>query len=79
MTALLLIHGLLVLFAVKRGWRVAPFLLLALPRLVAEFGPRLPDLAVGGWALPLTNLLFAVGALSTISLLYTAVADPEPA
>lgn len=79
MSSLLIIHGLLVLIAVKRGWRVAPFVLLALPRVFAEFGPAFPAFAFAGWVVPFTNLLVAVGVLSTLSLLYTAVADPEPA
>jgi hypothetical protein len=36
-------------------------------------------MSLAGWVLPFANLLVAVAGLSTLSLLYTAVADPEPA
>jgi hypothetical protein len=77
MTSLLLINGMLLLLAVKRGWRVAPFVLLALPLVLAELGPSFPALALAGWVLPFTNLLVVAAALCTCSLLYTAIADPE--
>jgi hypothetical protein len=79
MTSLLVFNGLLLLFAVRRGWRVAPFVLLALPRVLAEFGPSLPELAVAGWVLPFTNLVVVVAGLCTFCMVYTAIADPEPA
>ena len=79
MTSLLVINGVLLLFAVKRGWRVAPFVLLALPRRLAELDGRLPELALAGWVLPFANLLVIVGALCTFCMLYTAISDPEPA
>jgi hypothetical protein len=77
MTSLLLINGMLLLFAVKRGWRVAPFVLLALPPVLAELGPIFPEMALAGWVLPFTNLLVVAAGLCTCSLLYTAIADPE--
>lgn len=79
MTTLLVINGLLLLFAMKRGWRVAPFVFLALPRVLVELEGSLPELALAGWALPFTNLLALVAALCTLCMLYTAIADPEPA
>jgi hypothetical protein len=79
MTALLLIHVILALFAVRRGWRVAPFVLLALPRLFAELEPALPEFALAGWIVPFANLLLLIGGVSTCCLLYTAIAEPEPA
>ncbi|HEU4431069.1 MAG TPA: hypothetical protein VFT98_20090 [Myxococcota bacterium] len=45
MTSLLVINGLLPLLAVKRGRRVAPFVLLALPRVLAELDGSLPAIA----------------------------------
>ena len=77
MSALLLIDGVLLLFAMKRGWRVAPFVLLVAPALLAKGEPYLPELALAGWVLPFTNLLVAVAGLCTCSLLYTAIADPD--
>ena len=79
MTALLLIHVALVLFAVRRGWRVLPFVLLALPRLFAELEPALSHVALAGWIVPFTNLLLLVAGASTCCLLYTAIAEPERA
>jgi heme/copper-type cytochrome/quinol oxidase subunit 1 len=79
MTSLLIIHGLLAIFAVRRGWRVAPFVWLALPRLFAEYGSMLPRIDLSIWVLPLANLLVVVAGVSTLCLLYTAIADPEPA
>jgi hypothetical protein len=78
LTTLLMIDGLLLMFAVKRGWKVAPFVLLALPPLLAELGPSLPAMALAGWMLPFTSLLAVAALLCTFSLLYTAIADPEP-
>jgi hypothetical protein len=79
MTSLLLINGLLVIFAMKRGWRVGPFVLLAIPPLLAKLEPHFPEMALAGWALPFTNLLVVVAGLCTCSLLYAAIADPERA
>ncbi len=77
--ALLLFHSILVFLAIKRGWRVLPFVVLALPHIFAGLVLQLPALAFGGWVVPSTNLVMIVGALCTCSLLYTAIADPEPA
>lgn len=77
MTSLLLINGMLVLFAMKRGWRVGPFVLLALPAVLAKLEPYFPELALAGWVLPFTNLLVLVGGFCSCSLLYAAIADPE--
>jgi hypothetical protein len=77
MTSLLMINGLLVLFAVKRGWRVGPFVWLAIPPLFAELEPHFPEMTLAGWVLPFTNLLVVIGAFCSCSLLYSAVADPE--
>ena len=77
MTALLMIHGVLALFAVRHGWRAAPLVLLALPWLFAQSEPILPELAFAGWYVPFANLLMLVGAGSTCCLLYTAIAEPE--
>jgi hypothetical protein len=79
MTSLLLINALLLLLAVRRGWRVAPFVFLALPRVLVELEGSIPELAFAGWVLPFANLLVIVGALSTLCMAYTAIADPEPA
>ena len=78
MASLLLIHGILTLLAVKRGWRLAPVVLTALPWLLVPIEPLLPPLAFAGWLLPFANLLVVAGVLSTLGLLYTAVAEPEP-
>ena len=77
MTALLMIHGVLVLFAIKHGWRAAPLVLLALPWLLAQSEPLFPELEFAGWYVPFTNVLMLVGAASTSCLLYTAIAEPE--
>jgi hypothetical protein len=77
--ALLFFHAVLVFFSMRRGWRVLPFAVLALPHVFAGIVSQLPALAVGGWIVPVTNLVMAVGGLCTCSLLYTSIADPEPA
>jgi heme/copper-type cytochrome/quinol oxidase subunit 1 len=79
MTTLLVIHGVLVLFAMKRGWRVGPFVLLVIPPLLAKLEPHFPEMALAGWVLPFTNLLVLVAGFCTCSLIYTSIADPEPA
>jgi hypothetical protein len=80
MTSLLLIQAALIFIALRRGWRVAPFAIMAVPHLIAKYAPlHLPELALAGWALPMTYVVFGVGAASTVALLYTAVANPEPA
>ncbi len=79
LTALLMFHSILVFLALKRGWRVLPFVVLAAPHVFAGIVSRLPALALGGWIVPVTNLVIVVGAMCTCSLLYTAIADPEPA
>lgn len=79
MSSLLVINGALLLFAMKRGWRVAPFVLLAIPPVLAELEPHFPEMALAGWELPFANLLVLVAGLCTCSLLYTAIADPERA
>lgn len=79
MTALLVIHGFLALLAIKRGWRLAPFAILALPWAFAEFGPALPELALAGWFIPFATLSVLVAGASTCCLVYTAIANPEPA
>jgi len=79
MTSLLVINGLLLLFAVKRGWRVAPFAMLALPPVLAELEGSVPELALAGWVLPFANLLVIVAGFCTCCMVYTAVADPDPA
>jgi hypothetical protein len=77
MSSLLLINGVLLLFAMRRGWRVAPFVLLVIPPLLARAEPLVPELALAGWVLPFTNLLVAVAVLCTSSLLYAAIEEPE--
>ncbi len=77
MTALLMIDGVLALFAIRHGWRAAPLVLLAVPWLIAQSEPMLPELTFAGWYVPFTNVLMLVGALSTSCLLYTAIAEPE--
>jgi hypothetical protein len=77
--ALLLFHAILVFFAVRRGWRVLPFAVLALPHFFAGVIAQLPLLTFGGWFVPTTNLVVIAACLCTCSLLYTAIADPEPA
>jgi hypothetical protein len=80
MSSLLLIHGALALIALARGWRVAPLVLVVAPFAFAKYGPGVvSEMSLAGWVLPFANLLVAVAGLSTLSLLYTAVADPEPA
>jgi hypothetical protein len=39
----------------------------------------LPRIDLSIWVLPLANLLVVVAGVSTLCLLYTAIADPEPA
>lgn len=78
-TSMLVIHGVLAIFAVKRGWRAAPLALLALPWVLMGLAPALPPLIVAGWWLPYTNLLVGVGTVSTLALVYTALIEPEPA
>jgi hypothetical protein len=77
MSSLLLVNGVLLLFAMRRGWRVAPFVLLVVPPLLAKSELYVPELALLGWVLPFTNLLVAVAGFCTCSLLYTAISDPE--
>ncbi len=79
MTALLLIHGILMLIAIRRGWRLAPLALLGLTWGFGQFGPALPELTFAGWFIPFTTLMLAVAGASTCALLYTALAEPEPA
>ena len=79
MSALLIINGLLVLLAMKRGWRVGPFVLLVVPVLLAQAEAHFPELALAGWALPFTNLLVVIAGFCSCCLLYTAIADPERA
>lgn len=80
MTSLLIIQVALILIAVRRGWRVAPFAIMAVPHVIAKYAPlHLPELALAGWVLPVAYVVFGVGTLSTLALLYTAVANPEPA
>ena len=79
MASLLLINGTLVLFAMKRGWRVGPFVLLALPAVLAKLEPHAPEMALAGWVLPYANLVVLVAGFCTCSLLYAAIADPERA
>ena len=77
MTALLLIHGVLLLFAVRRGWRAAPAFFVALPWVFLSLQSPLASLEFAGWLIPFANLLLGVGALSTLGLLYTAVVEAE--
>ena len=79
MTGLLMIHAILLLFAVKRGWRALPFAVLALPHLLGLIEPLLPAFAFAGWQVPFANVALAVAAACTGSLIYTAIANPEPA
>lgn len=79
MSSLLLINGVLLLLAMRRGWRVAPFVLMVIPPLLAKLEPHAPELALAGWVLPFANLIVAIAGLCTCSLLYTAIADPERA
>ncbi|MBM4384926.1 MAG: hypothetical protein FJ091_16365 [Deltaproteobacteria bacterium] len=79
MTALLMVHIFLIVFAVRRGWRVAPFVLLAMTPLTAHFIAGAPPIQLMGWLVSVTTLTGLVGLLSTASLVYTAVVDPEPA
>ncbi len=79
MVSLLILHGILSLLAIGRGWRIAPVALTALPWLLVPLEPLFPPLAFAGWILPFANLLIAAGVVSTLGLLYTAVAEPESA
>jgi hypothetical protein len=79
MTALLGMHLLLILFALRRGWRVAPFVLLALTPLTARLIAGAPSIQLMGWLVSVTTLTGLVGLLATASLLYIAVVDPERA
>ena len=79
MTALLLLHILLILFALRRGWRVAPFVLMALPPLTAHFVAGAPPIVLMGWLVSVTALSGFVSVLATASLVYTAIVDPESA
>jgi len=79
MTSLLVINGLLLLLAVRRGWRLAPIVLLASPPVLAQLEASMPELALAGWVLPFANLMILVMASSTLGMIYTAISDPEPA
>lgn len=79
MTAMLILHAMLALYAFHRGWRLAPLLLTALPWLLLPLESALSNLTIGGWWLPFSNLLLCAGAFSTLALVYTAVVRPEPA
>ena len=79
MSALLGLHVLLILFALRRGWRVAPFALMVLTPLTAHSIAGAPSIPLMGWLVSVTTLTGLVALLATASLVYTAVCDPEPA
>jgi hypothetical protein len=79
LSALLLLHGFLIFFAIRRGWRLAPFVVMALPQLAAQVVHVAPAISLAGWYVPISTLVMLVGLLATTGLVYTAVVDPEPA
>ncbi len=77
MQALLVVHGLLVVLALMRGWRALPLFWLALPWAIQLSASLYGPLSFAGWWLPVPNLLVFVGTAATLGLLYTAAAEPE--
>jgi hypothetical protein len=75
--ALLVVHGLLVLIALTRGWRALPVFWAALPWALKVAAPLYAPISFAGWWLPVSNLLVFAGTVATLGLLYTAAAEPE--